>query len=203
MIGAGKSKNMQRKGKPMQKQGFFRGRKLPNHRGGNSTPLTVALVLALLMVVCVMAEFFRLMIIVQGVRDGVQQAVIAVMTTNYDEAYNGLREGYSGGYVLSGGCWVEKLDYSDVYHQLDSLLGTEKRGSYHVKVQAQEEGGYEYRLSGLEVKITNTPLTPGNANRNMEADVKVTIEVPFSFGWGFVPPFTMQIRTKAAYMPKF
>ena len=66
-------------------------------KDGNSTPTTVALVLGLLLLICGVAEFFRLMVIVQGVRDGLQQAVVAVMTTNYDEAYNGLREGYSGG----------------------------------------------------------------------------------------------------------
>jgi hypothetical protein len=37
----------------------------------------------------------------------------------------------------------------------------------------------------------------------MEAEVRVSIEIPFSFGWGFMPPFQMEIRTKAAYMPKF
>ena len=37
-----------------------------------------------------MSEFFRLMIIVQGVRDGLQQAVISVATTNYDETYRGI-----------------------------------------------------------------------------------------------------------------
>lgn len=172
-------------------------------KDGNSTPTTVALVLGLLLLICGAAEFFRLMVIVQGVRDGLQQAVVAVMTTNYDEAYNGLREGYSGGYMRSGNQWVERLDYSDVYHRLDQLLGTRRQGSYHVKVQAQEAGGYEYRLSGLSVEITNTPLTPGDASQNMEADVRVTIEVPFSFGWGFVPPLRMEIRTRAAYMPKF
>ncbi len=178
-------------------------RKILKRKNGNSTPTTVALVLGLLLLICAMAEFFRLMVIVQGVRDGVQQAVVAVMTTNYDEAYNGLREGYSGGYVRSGNQWVERLDYSDVYHRLDQLLGTRRQGSYHVKVQTQETGGYEYRLSGLFVEIINAPLTPGNASQNMEADVRVTIEVPFSFGWGFVPPLRMEIRTRAAYMPKF
>ena len=161
-------------------------RKILKRKNGNSTPTTVALVLGLLLLICAMAEFFRLMVIVQGVRDGVQQAVVAVMTTNYDEAYNGLREGYSGGYVRSGNQWVERLDYSDVYHRLDQLLGTRRQGSYHVKAQTQETGGYEYRLSGLFVEI-----------------IRVTIEVPFSFGWGFVPPLRMEIRTRAAYMPKF
>lgn len=52
--------------------------------------------MGLLLLMCAMAEFFRLAIIVQGVRDGLQQSVITVATTNYDETYNGLREGYSG-----------------------------------------------------------------------------------------------------------
>ena len=98
-------------------RGIHHVKKVLRRRDGNSTPTTVALVLGLLLCICAMAEFFRLLVIVQGVRDGVQQAVVAVMTTNYDEAYNGLREGYSGGYRRSGSQWVENLDYSDVYHR--------------------------------------------------------------------------------------
>lgn len=70
--------------------------KIMKDRRGNSTPLTIALILGLLLLICALSEFFRLGIIVSGVRDGLQQAVITVATTNYDEAYNGLREGYSG-----------------------------------------------------------------------------------------------------------
>ena len=179
---------------------FSRGKALVGDKSGNSTPIIVALILGLLFLVCAMSEFFRLMIITQGVRDGLQQAVISVTTANYDETYRGLREGYSGGYRLSGEQWVEDLDYDDVYYRLDSLLGTERDGSYHVK---EQDGGYEYRLSGLRVEISNTGLAPGNASRNFEADARITIEIPMSFGWGVVPSLTMELRTKAAYMPKF
>lgn len=175
-------------------------RKLLRDKGGNSTPMTVALVLGLLFLVCAMSEFFRLMIITQGVRDGLQQAVISVATTNYDETYRGLREGYSGGYRLAGEQWVEDLDYDDVYYRLDSLLGTEGEGGYHVKGQGDV---YEYRLSNLRVEISNTGLAPGNAFRNFEADVRITIEIPLSFGGDMVPPLVMELRTRAAYMPKF
>lgn len=178
----------------------MRIKKILCSKSGNSTPTIIALILGLLFLVCAMSEFFRLMIIAQGVRDVLQQAVISVATTNYDETYRGLREGYSGGYRLSGEQWVEDLDYDDVYYRLDSLLGTERDGSYHVRVQ---DGGYEYRLSGLRVEITNTGLAPGSASRNFEADARITIEIPMSFGWGVVPPLTMELRTKAAYMPKF
>ena len=179
---------------------FSHGKALARDRSGNSTPTIIALILGLLFLVCAMSEFFRLMVIAQGVRDGLQQAVISVATTNYDETYRGLREGYSGGYRLSGEQWVEDLDYDDVYYRLDRLLGIQRDGSYHVK---EQDGGYEYRLSGLRVEITNTGLAPGSASRNFEADARITIEIPMSFGWGAVPPLTMELRTKAAYMPKF
>jgi len=175
-------------------------RKILKSKKANSTPLTVALILCLLIVCCGIAEYFRLMIIVSGVRDGLQQAVITVSTTNYDEVYNGLREGYSGGYILSGESWNENLDYDDIYSRMDNLLGTVQQGGYHVKVQ---EGGYEYRYSGLSIEIINAPFTPDNADDNFEADASVQIEVPLSFGFSMLPPLKMEVRATAAYMPKF
>lgn len=178
----------------------MRLRNILKDRKGHSTPLTIALILGLLLLICAISEFLQLGIIVQGVRDGLQQAVITVATTNYDETYNGLREGYSGGYALSGENWQENLDYDDVYYRLDNLLGTDEAGGYHIK---EDKSGYEYRLSGLSVDIVNTPLTPGSTDDNLEADARITIEIPLSFGWDALPPFTMEIRTRSAYMPKF
>ena len=167
---------------------------------GMSYPLTVALVLALLIILCVLAEFFRLSIIAHGVRNALQESVISVAITNYNEVYDGLREGYSGGYFMTGDCWEETLDYGDVYTQLDRLLGTNPDGVYHVKCQGN---GYEYRVTDLNVSISNAPFAPGNTSQNFEADVSVQLEIPLSFGWEALPPVRMTIRTKAAYMPKF
>ena len=97
-------------------------KKLVKDKNGNTTPLTIALILALLFTLCALSEFFRLSVIANGVRNALQSAVISVATTNYDEVYNGLREGYSGGYWLSGDQWEENLDYGDIYEQLDELL---------------------------------------------------------------------------------
>lgn len=167
---------------------------------GEAAVLTVALILGLLMLMCAMAEFFRLAVIVQGVRDGLQQSVITVATVNYDETYNGLREGYSGGYMLSNGHWRENLDYDHVLLRLSDLLGAEQDGALLTKRQSK---GDEYRLYGLKVEIRNAPLSPGNTNHNFEADARIDIEIPLSFGWSILPPLKMEIRTRAAYMPKF
>lgn len=175
-------------------------KKMIKDNKGMSYPLTVALVLVLLMTLCVLAEFFRLSIITYGVRNVLQESVISVATTNYNEVYDGLREGYSGGYFMIGDCWEEILDYGDVYTQLDRQLGTNPDGAYHVKWQ---RNGYEYRVTNLNVSISNAPFAPDNADINFEVDVSVQLEVPLSFGWEALPPVRMTIRTKAAYMPRF
>ena len=69
--------------------------KVIKDKRGMSYPLTVSLVLALLILLCVMAEFFRLNVIAYGVRESLQASVISVATTNYNEVYDGIREGYS------------------------------------------------------------------------------------------------------------
>lgn len=175
-------------------------KKAVTDKGGMSCLLTVALVLALLIVLTVLAEFFRLSVIAHGVRNALQESVISVATTNYNEVYDGLREGYSGGYFMAGDCWEETLDHGDVYTWLDRLLGTNPDGSYHVKWQGN---GYEYRITGLDVSISNAPFAPGDAGQNFEADVSVQLEIPLSFGWEALPPVRMTIREKVAYMPKF
>ena len=47
-------------------------RKILREKRGEATVLTVALILGLLLLMCAMAEFFRLAVIVQGVRDGLK-----------------------------------------------------------------------------------------------------------------------------------
>lgn len=175
-------------------------KRLFGDKRGNTTPLTIALILALLFTICALSEFFRLSIIANGVRNALQSAVISVATTNYDEVYNGLREGYSGGYWLSGEHWEENLDYGDIYEQLDELLGTESDGGYHVR---ENRNGYEYRLSGLSVDIKNVRLRPGSAEKNMEVTAKIRLEIPVSFGGESFLPVQIQIKVKSAYMPKF
>ncbi len=59
-------------------------KKMIKDKKGMSYPLTVALMLALLIVLCVLAEFLRLSIIAYGVRNALQEAVISVATTNYN-----------------------------------------------------------------------------------------------------------------------
>ena len=57
-------------------------------RSGEGYPMVIAVTLCLLMLFMVIAEYFRVNIIVQGVRDAVQQAVIATVTLLCEAQHN-------------------------------------------------------------------------------------------------------------------
>ena len=74
-------------------------------RRGISFPLIIAVTLSLVILLCGVSEYLRLLIVAQGVRDAVQEAVISTVNDNYDDVYHGVREGYSGAISL----WPETL----------------------------------------------------------------------------------------------
>lgn len=171
-----------------------------NNKSGNALPLACAIIICLLLILSVIMEYVRLTVIANGVRDALQASVISVSTQNYDKVYNGLREGYSGGYnKVNGGSWQQRLDYGDVYAELDQLLGLD---SSHKKITGSD---VEYILSELSVNIVNAPFAPSNTNseNKFTADAKINLKVPLSFGWRILPPINITIRTIAGYTPKF
>jgi hypothetical protein len=169
----------------------------------NSYPLAICIALAIVILACGAFEYMRLMLIAQGVRDGVQSAIISVTTENYDDVYASLREGYSGGYVNGiGSGFSEQVDLGDVYGRLDGLMGLKKEGAYHVKYA---DGAMEYRISGLAVKVTNAPLAPSDRETAQKflAEAAIRLEVPLSFGWGHLPPMKTTLHVKAGWTPRF
>lgn len=68
-------------------------RQILKDRRGVAFPLIIAIVLVLVMLMCCISEYFRLLIVAQGVRDAVQEAVISTVNDNYDDVYHGVREG--------------------------------------------------------------------------------------------------------------
>ena len=169
---------------------------------GNGYPYAIAIALCMLFIFIGISEYVRLMIIAQGVRDAVQSSVISVNVGNYDEVYDGIREGYSGGYRLNSGSWVATFDRGDVYRRLDSLLGLSVSGNAHVHRVAGKE---EYRIYGLSISNQNAPLAPGNpeASQKFTTDVTLTLEVPVRYGTSIIPNMKINIKVKAGYIPKF
>ena len=169
---------------------------------GTAFPLTVAVTLALLLLLCAASEGIRLMIIAQGVRDAVQSAVISTVNDSYDNVYHGVREGYSGAYQPSADKFEESLDYGDINSRLDKVLGLTQKNGYQVKYTGSN---VEFRLSGLSVSLRNMPLAPSNPDNTngFLADTMIRLEVPVSFAGNLLPPMIINLKVQAKYMPLF
>ena len=172
------------------------------NKKGSSFPLIVAVALALVIILCGISEYMRLMIIASGVRDAVQSAIISTVTDNYDDVYHGVREGYSGGYMPSSSSWADSIDYGDIYGRLDQTLGLRTESGCHVK---HADEAVEFKLSGLSVDIRNAPLAPSDPDsaQSFLADAVISLEVPVSFGGKSLPPMSINLKVQARYMPLF
>ncbi|MCG8540164.1 MAG: hypothetical protein MJA82_09515 [Clostridia bacterium] len=172
------------------------------NRKGNGAIYACIIVLVLMLLFTVISEYLRLHMIAKGVRDALQSSIISVATENYDDLYNGLREGYSGAYELSSnGRWESNIDTGSIYYHLDSTLGLRNNGRYHIKISG---GDIEFKLSRLDIEIINSPLAPNtHGSRKFLAKGKILLEVPLGFGWGMLPPMKINLGVMAGYTPKF
>lgn len=166
---------------------------------GDGYPLVVAVTLALLLVFCVAAEYFRLNIIVQGVRDAAAQSVISVISDNYDDVYHSTREGYAAGWYPTDDAWDESTDIGAVYTQLTTTLGLAYENGAYMKYSGED---VEYTLSGLEVEVDNNALSSGEAEGFL-ADVTIVLDVPTCFCGVPLPSLHLTLETQAKYIPKF
>lgn len=162
--------------------------------------MILAIILVLLMLFCAIAEFSRLWIISQGVKEAAQQAVLSTVNDNYDDVYHAVREGYAAGWSPddSGG-WNQSVDEGDVYAQLSRILGLSGDGGSYVKYT---EGQVEFSVSNLTVEIQNNALASGQSS-GYTAVVELELTIPVYFLGTTFPAAQMTIHTEAKYIPLF
>ncbi|OME10721.1 hypothetical protein [Paenibacillus odorifer] len=175
---------------------------LLKNRSGSGIPLTVAVVLAVLILSCALYEYLRLSIIASGVRDAVQSAIISIATENYSNVYPSLRQSYSGGYIRSSNGWAIKISSGDIYTRLVNTLGLVQQGNQYVK---RTGGEVEYTISDLKVTIQNPTFAPTSTEsiKQFTTQAVIHLEVPLSFGWGHLPSMKADLPIQAVYRPKF
>ena len=163
-----------------------------------SAPIYALIILMVLMLLFgAVSEYIRLKIIAEGVYEATQNGVISVATKNYDEVYNGLRQGYSGAYGLSDTKkWQQVVEDGAVMEDLNQLLGLDEG-------KKLDGGRLVYEISDLHVIIENPSFAPEEDLERFEATVDLTLKVPLGFGWDHLAPLIIPMRVKAAYSNKF
>lgn len=171
--------------------------KLIRNRDGNAAIIACVVILVLFLVFSLVSEYLRLQLITKGVRDATQSAVISVATQNYDDVYNGLREGYSGGYTLDQhDVWVKRVDSGAVLSNLSEVLGLIGGSKY-------TNGYLEYAISNINIDVKNPDLAPSGNIKRFESSITIDLLVPLSFGWGHLEPLKLKLKVDAGYTPKF
>lgn len=174
---------------------------LRSKKAYSSAPLAVVIALAGMMFFVVLWQIIRLITISAGVKDALQSAVISTSVDNYSNVYDGVREGYSGGYRYSGNSWRSAISTGDVYGRLDQLLGLRSSGGKHVKTNSD---GTEYSVYGLSVNVDNAQFAPTSEDiPQFSATSYITLEVPLSFCGDILPPMKIRLCVKSKYTPKF
>lgn len=170
-------------------------------RTGSSLILGAFVITCMFVSILFLIEKGHLQNVDKCIRDSVQSAAVDVCTENYDKVYNGVREGYSGGYKITNGSWSEDVDTGDIYSKLDNVLGTRPEGDNHVKYDGNK---IAYSISDLSVQMTNTPFAPNDPGsaKKFTCIAHATLTVPTGFNWG-VPPMKVPITVVAGYSPKF
>ncbi len=179
-----------------------KARKVLANNKGSGFPLAVAITLCLVMIFTGISEYFRLIIVAQGVRNALQDAVISTVNDNYDNVYHGVREGYSRGYQPIDADFEESVDYGNIYDKMDTILGLNQSSEYHLKVTS--DGKTEFKIWDLDVDIQNAPLAGGDqAGQRFIIDSSIMLEVPVSFGGKLIPSMQIKVKSSAGYTPKF
>ena len=176
-------------------------RLLRSKKGFSSSPWAVVIALAGMMFFVTLWQTIRLITISAGVKDALQSAVISTSVDNYSNVYDGIREGYSGGYRFAGNSWKTAISTGDIYGRLDELLGLKNTGGKHAKIFSN---GVEYSVYGLSVNVDNAQFAPNsNEIQHFSATSFLTLEVPLSFCGNLLPPMKVDLCVKSKFTPKF
>lgn len=169
---------------------------------GSTNISTAVVAMILIVIVASGLEYLRLNVIAQGTRNGMETVITQVCTDNYDRLYNGLREGYSGGYKLNNGNWSEDVNTDNAYSIMDKQMGTRSQGASHAKYNGST---LEFQISDLSIQMTNTPFAPDDSGNEQKftGTATYTVTVPLSFGWQNLPPLVIPMEVKAGYTAKF
>lgn len=176
-------------------------RKLKSKRGVSMYIMALVIFLCLLIGLVATLEATHLMIAATGVRDAVESAITTTATNNAYNTYHGVREGNSGAYEPDGsGGWSETVTTADVVYKLRSLLKLKYKDGGYVHLNT-DGNSFEYKISNINVAAEITPL--GDNTKQSTYHTTCIVEVPFSFGFGYLPNMRIHMEHQSTYVPRF
>lgn len=164
---------------------------------GAVTVQTMVIVFGIMIVFSIAFQFIRVSIVASGVRDTMRNDVIDAVDANYNNAFDGMREGNSDAYSADN-AWAECADSSSVVSGVVSFLGLTSNGSAYVK---EDDGTTQYSISGIAVNLQNPPMGTDDIKLNIRATY--TLSVPVSLFLIRLPQLSLPQSVNAGFQQKF
>jgi len=99
-----------------------------------SIPMVAGLLLILLMLFCAVYEYLRVVSIIIQLDHAVEQSIQGVAMENWDEVYQGIREGYAGTYTKAEltDDWEEVMNKEQILAQMKKMIEFKVAGALAV-----------------------------------------------------------------------
>lgn len=171
-----------------------------------SIPMVAGLLLILLMLFCAVYEYLRVVSIIIQLDHAVEQSIQGVAMENWDEVYQGIREGYAGTYTKAEltDDWEEVMNKEQILAQMKKMIEFKVAGNTWVKEDDAGNVLFSLKPRDTTVKITNTQLAAAEGDA-LTVETTNTITVPWRFlGSMFnAPPIVVERVTVSGYTRKF
>ncbi|KNZ42413.1 hypothetical protein [Acetobacterium bakii] len=173
---------------------------------GVSAPVVAVLILIVVMTMCAVYERLRIVTIVSQLDQAVEMSVQGVATENWDNVYQGVREGYAGTYTKDAltDDWEAVMNKEQILDQMNHMIDFKVKGSTWVKEDDAGNVLFSMKPKETTVKIINTSLAADEGDA-LTVETTNTITVPWLFlGAMFdAPPIVVERKTVCGYTPKF
>lgn len=149
-----------------------------------------AIVLIVLMFLFAGFEFGRQMLIANNVRDVIQETTVRISTENWDNSYDGVKQGYAGAYVLNDDNWIEN-DEEDIETELINQLDLSYVDGKYASVD--DNGNVDYYLSDFSINIVNSGLK--NDSSSLEMITTARLDIPCTYNKSLVSDINLKVSS--------
>lgn len=173
-------------------------RSLSDRRGAVLVQAAAA-VLSMMIVFSLAYQYGRVLLISSGVKNEIKNAAITAITDNYYPSFNGMREGNSGAYALSGGSFKSTLNEGNIKQYL--CINHQLTASGSVLQKNEDDGSLQFSISDINVSYKNGSLA-SNKDK-LKTTVFYTINIPVKFFVGNPLTFSFPESAEVEFEQKF
>lgn len=176
-------------------------------------PMILGMFFLVLIIFMLVLEYMHFVTVFKQADDAVERSVIAVATQNWDNIYQGVREGFAGANTKEAITdeWTEVLKRDNIMVSAIDIMGLTLDSGNYVKKSADGKILYSIKPTTVHANIINVGIeeSPGVTNVGSKKGliVEVTYDISVAWftptAWGDALPITVTRTVRTQYKPLF